>query len=597
MSRTPASLETTAPPRHIVRPQRVDAAATPSRPGAAPRRARRPRLPAAAAILSVTLHLPLVMLGIHLLSYDAPIHTFFASHYLRSPLALWEPRWYGGFSVASYPPLAQQTMALIAAVVGLDAAYPVLLLFTAAALPPAIYAWGRIWVGRRAAGLGAVIGAMAPCVGLTAFNFGQLPQLLGVTLALLTLAALNRWLRRGEPAALFLTAALAGATAAIHHLNFGLFLPPAGLALTAAAVLAGDIPRAALLRRALAAALLAAAAGILTVLPFWLWTLAYQQQAPIDHASRHNLLTDADAQRVFLWPMYGAWPLLAPALLLRAVPTWRRQTPLLILTALLAVIGLGGATGLPWLLYGRWADWLTYDRFSLWAAIAMTPLLGDALAGFLTRNAPLLQLRRTIAGLTLALGVLTFGWAATLHLEHPTQPAVLDLAPTQRFLDEDDHANWRYFTLGFGDQFARLSARTTARSIDGDYHTARSLPELRASGVGSLDGSRWWDPDGNTLRAVLTRGDYLGLRWVLTLDDHADGLLEDAGLTRFATLDNGVAVWERPGAPPISATTDYPPPEDWQAWWWAAAPGLAAASAAGCAIWLARRRNAEKQAI
>jgi hypothetical protein len=39
-------------------------------------------------------------------TYDAWVHIFFADHYQRSWFEMFEPRWYTGFSVASYPPAA-----------------------------------------------------------------------------------------------------------------------------------------------------------------------------------------------------------------------------------------------------------------------------------------------------------------------------------------------------------------------------------------------------------------------------------------------------------------------------------------------------------
>ena len=45
--------------------------------------------------------------------YDAPIHMFFGDHYARSWFSLWDPRWYNGFNIASYPPLTHQLLALL----------------------------------------------------------------------------------------------------------------------------------------------------------------------------------------------------------------------------------------------------------------------------------------------------------------------------------------------------------------------------------------------------------------------------------------------------------------------------------------------------
>lgn len=37
-------------------------------------------------------------------NYDSWNHLFFASHYMNFWFDTWEPRWFGGFSVTSYPP-------------------------------------------------------------------------------------------------------------------------------------------------------------------------------------------------------------------------------------------------------------------------------------------------------------------------------------------------------------------------------------------------------------------------------------------------------------------------------------------------------------
>ena len=69
----------------------------------------------------------------------------------------------------------------------------------------------------------------------------------------------------------------------------------------------------------------------------------------------------------------------------------------------------------------------------------------------------------------------------------PLQPGAVDMRPIVRFLEQDDRSSWRYVTFGFGDQLALLSTLTTATTIDGSYHTARTLPELRSSGIGQIE--------------------------------------------------------------------------------------------------------------
>ena len=73
------------------------------------------------------------------------------------------------------------------------------------------------------------------------------------------------------------------------------------------------------------------------------------------------------------------------------------------------------------------------------------------------------------------------------------------------FLNRDDHSKFRYITLGFGNKFAMLSARVRASSLDGDYNSARLLPEMTAYGAAQLYSSKYYGTSGmEALRAVLS---------------------------------------------------------------------------------------------
>ena len=66
------------------------------------------------------------------------------------------------------------------------------------------------------------------------------------------------------------------------------------------------------------------------------------------------------------------------------------------------------------------------------------------------------------------------------------------MQPIVNFLEAEDHYYWRYLTFGFGDQFAYLSLLTNkTATMDGSYHTARTIPELRQSGIGQIDTAYW----------------------------------------------------------------------------------------------------------
>ena len=56
-------------------------------------------------------------------TYDAIIHIFFGSHYAQSWFDPWEPRWYAGFTVFSYPPLGHQLIGALSWILDLRAAF------------------------------------------------------------------------------------------------------------------------------------------------------------------------------------------------------------------------------------------------------------------------------------------------------------------------------------------------------------------------------------------------------------------------------------------------------------------------------------------
>src|SRR5512147_58313 len=76
-----------------------------------------------------------ILTGRYHLSYDAYTHMLFANHYAENWFSLWETRWYAGFTVVSYPPLAHQLTALFIPVLGFEKAFA-LMLWTVTSLYP-----------------------------------------------------------------------------------------------------------------------------------------------------------------------------------------------------------------------------------------------------------------------------------------------------------------------------------------------------------------------------------------------------------------------------------------------------------------------------
>jgi hypothetical protein len=495
--------------------------------------------------LALCFHGPLVLAGFYRYSYDAGTHEFFADHYLRSPFALFEPRWFAGFSVSSYPPLVHQLIAAVGAVTGVEIAFGAVLLATLVALPFAVWRFARIFVRPQVAVTTAIVSVFLPAFALTGHTFGQLPTLVALTLALVLAAEWMRFVEHGERTTLLVVVALGGLTFTAHHATPVLFVPVALLASFLAGLRRSDLR--ARLRRAITATAGIAFAGAFAVLPFWIWSQATPHQVVIPHLSRANFFADADARSLFFWGMYGVLPAVALAGLRLAT---RSRTLVLAAAAVpLGVLGLGGTTELPSLLFGPGWEWLTYDRFALWSSVFLLPLAGLAVQHAAEDGR--LTARAAVAAVFVALGAFAAIDSATLL---GTLPRQHDLRPLAAFLNTDDRADWRYQTFGFGDAATRLSYLSRATTIDGPYFTARAVPELQASGIGMLDYALWWDPSGAQLRRALASSEKYGIRWAFVAEPEYEPYLFEAGFRRIASLADGVEIWENAAAPRVAAS-------------------------------------------
>jgi O-antigen ligase len=533
-----------------------------------------PRRVKLAVWLAFGLHGIFILSARYRLSYDAYNHMFFGDHYRLDWWSLWEPRWYTGFEVTSYPPLTHQLIGLLGHLMGVDAAFGLLLWAVLSLFPLGVYAFCRIFTGKTVAGYAALGAALLPSIYQAAHTFGQLPTLAGTLCALLAMAALNDYLLKGERLSLACAVALTGVVMAAHHATL-LFLPWALGAVLLHILLNHKMDRFTLLARLALFGGLAAAIGLLVIWPFWVWGRSQTMQTPIDHPSRHNFFTDPFAPVAFFLPAYGALiPLIPFALWLGA---HRKTFGLWAAFVILFVLGLGGTTPLPRWIFGAGWEWLTYDRFALWASLLLLPFSGIGMVLARRRFRPWLlrrfpRLRQAFESLSpaktrrglglflyyaLCLTALVSGLLPTLL---PTQPAQVNMQPIVDFLAKDDRSKWRYLTFGLGDQLAYLSRLTPATTIDGSYHTARGLPELRASGLGQVD-TAYWLPDGlSRLDPILQKSGEQGVRWgFLNRIDYIPILRRNGWLQR-GFLKNGVQVWENPKAvlpPPVQ-----PPPED-----------------------------------
>jgi len=517
-----------------------------------------------AVLFSFLLHGALILAARYRLSYDAYNHMFFGDHYRMDWWSLWDTRWYTGFQVNSYPPLVHQLIGALSHITGLDAAFAIILWAAVTLLPLALYSFARIFVGKASAGYAALGAAFLPSVYLTAHIFGQLPTLIATLLALFGAASLADYLKNGGLHNLALTIALVTTAMAAHHATL-LLQPFLILAVVMRIVLNHGDTKTRRIKRKISVfsaspwliqrlslfIIIAIVFSFVVIWPFWEWGRAQSIQTPIDHASRHNFFTDPMAPLFFFLPMYGPLMLIIPA----ALAFIRKRHLLGLGTAFCALflLGLGGTTPLPRLLFGNGWEWLTYDRFAFWASLTLLPFFGMIVVLLRQRFRGIrTKMFLVLAGFSLIVGL------ATAFL--PLQPGAVDLRQIAAFLEHKDHSRWRYLTFGFGDQLALLSTLTTATTMDGSYHTARTLPELRRSGLAQID-TAFWLPDGlSRLDPILQKASEHGVRWGFVNVSKYIPILERNGWVKIKTLKDGVQVWENPNA--ILPSLSQAPPVD-----------------------------------
>jgi hypothetical protein len=246
-----------------------------------------------------------------------------------------------------------------------------------------------------------------------------------------------------------------------------------------------------------------------------------------------------------------------------------RLRPLLIGFWITLIFGLGGTTPLPRWLLGRAFEVLTFERFTFWATLMVMPIVGFLAVELLDR----FQTKAAV-GLALA-AIATLGAALAWLTSNPFRPALtLNVSPVVSFLNRDGHDGYRYLTLGFGSQLAQVSINTNASSVDGDYNSARLLPEMTQYGSAQLTNSKFYGTAGmSSLRAMLEHANRYGLKYIFVHDSYYEPLLTFAGWRKTETFNNGdITAWSKDDVPPAHRIDSDAIPPAWMGLLWGTLP-------------------------
>src|SRR5271166_2684780 len=418
-----------------------------------------------------------------------------------------------------------------------------------------MYRYAALWVDDVSASYAALGSVFLGSLAMLVYQSGQLPTTAAAALTLNALPYFYFWLRTARVLDLLKGVALAWAAGAAHHVTllFGALLfaiPVFFLALLDRD--APDLPEeehasvAGVVIRAIVFAVIGLGGVAVVLYPYWiaLWKNPISQM-PIPHGSRDNYILNPNSGINFWIIPMGAMILAIPFIIWRGSAE-RRLRPLLIGWYVTALLGLGGTTPAGKFLLGRAYQVLTFERFTFWATLMAMPFVG--LLAF-----ELIQRFRLKAIVALSLAAVATMAASVAWIEiNPITVTTFNVDQVIAFLNRDDHAKFRYITLGFGAKFAEVSSYAKASSVDGDYNSARLLPEMTAYGSGQLYNSKYYGLSGmESLRAVLKHANQYGLKYVFVRDRFYEPLLAFAGWRQEEIYDNGnVTLWTKEDVPP-----------------------------------------------
>ena len=528
----------------------------------------------AVVLVALAVHGPLLLMRLPAKSFDANFHIFFASHYAHHWFNPWNEKWFAGFSQTTYPPLTHQWIALFSKVVGLNMAYMLVQLIGVLLLPVGVYRFARLWVDERSASYAALGSVFVGALAFLVYQAGQLATVTAAALYLNALPYFYEWVVHSRGRALIKGLVISLAAAAAHHVTliFGVVLfavPVIWLACADVRNRLAETSVAAVISRAVLFWVLAGLGVGLVLLPYWVSLIQHPiNQVPIPHDSRANyLLNSVTGINYFVIP-YGALILALPFIAIRGASV-RRLRPLLYFFWLTFLLGLGGTTPLPRWLLGRAYEILTYERFSFWAVLLALPIVGLLASELLMRFRA-----KAVVGLSLA-AVATLSAALAWLTLNPYRPtSVVDVRPVDAFLNRDGHDRYRYLLLGFGSTLSKVSTYTNAGTVDGDYNSARLLPEMTHYGSAQLNSAKFYGTAGmDSLRAMLRHANRYGLKFIFVHDPYYEPLLTFAGWQKVETYDDGqISAWAKDDVPPAQPVRSDAMPAPWEGLLWGILP-------------------------
>jgi len=523
-------------------------------------------------LFAFVFHGPLLMMKVPANSYDANFHMSMASHYAHHWFNPWNEKSFAGFSQTTYPPLTHQWTAILSHLIGLTYAYMLVQGIFVLLLPIAVFRFAELWTSKRAASYAALGSVFLGSLCLLVYEDGQLGTTSATTLLLLALPFVYRYILRGEPWDLMLGLLISYTAAAAHHatLVFGTVFFVLPLIWLALQDYRDQCPGEAMivpLRRIAVFGFLATLGIGVVLLPYFLILLKDPiKQIPIPHLSRSNFILQPVWAIHYLLIPFGAVALALPYIFYKGAEP--RLRPLLLAFYFALLFGLGGTTPLPRWILGRAFEILTFERFTFWAILLAMPFVGllaiHVIDRYRVRGASVLVIA-AVASASLAVA-----WNVYFPLIGPAP----DVDPIIKFLNENGRDQYRYLTLGYANGMSKIASYTNAPSVDGEYNSGRTLPELTRHGVGQLSSAKFYHAEGMmALSDMLRHASHYGLKYIFVHDSYYEPILTFAGWQQIESFNHGeTTVWTTIGVPPATTIPSPLKPPPWQGVMWGTIP-------------------------
>ena len=530
-------------------------------------------------------------------TYDALTHLFFAEHYTNNWFEPWNFKWYTGFTVMSYPPLVHQCMAILSLIGGLKFGLFTVALISMLLFITGVYRYSLLITGNRnVSGYATLLAVFSSSFVETLHIFGQMPSIIGIAVLMHALPEMYLWLKTGLYRYLFTSLSLIAVATVSHHVTpiFGMIFfifPIIGMAiLDICKDQVGSYKEVSFklffeifikqFKRNITFGLLSLLIIFGCILPYWINSKNNPiTQIPIPHGSRDNFIEITSSGFVFFLIPWGVLLFLLPYFFYRFFS--KRYLFFGLSFVMLVILGTGETTPIPKILLGENAfNILTLDRFTLWGSIMILPLFGEFTYRFLEGDLrKLIQQKfgkvyyRMLGFFLVSLFLFMTIFTMSLGYFRPSQPKKIKMLPIINFLNQDQHDQWRYLTLGFGDQMSLLSAQTKAMTVDGNYHSARRLPELTTRPIERLENSKFKGVAGiGSLQQFLTTPEKYNLKYIFSNDKFYDPILYFCGWQRLPQLENGIMIWEKLNVPPLSSILSKEEVSTWQKILWGIVP-------------------------